>query len=579
MDEFIESSDPVFILKGYAGTGKTFLLDKLAAYLEAHGRQYSVLAPTGRAARVISEKSGQAAETIHRGIYQIDTENRAGARKKSTGRLFQFIFELKENDMLNGVILVDEASMISDLYSEQDIFRFGSGHLLQDLIEFVNIRKNKIIFFGDPAQLPPVNSEYSPALSPDYYDFNFELNVPVFEMTDIVRQKEESSILANATALRNSIRDEDFYNISITADSKYTYSTAKHDFMNDYIKACGNKPDPETILIAFTNRQVSYYNEMIRKHFFPSKASICKGDRVMVVNNTYNYKIDLMNGEIGEVIRAGRKAEEKSVSVYGKEGPEVIKLVFRDLTIRFPDFNGKHTDIICKIYEPLLYSTERDIGSLETQALYQDFRGRYPGLRTSSAEYQALIKHDPYLNCLRVKFGYAITCHKSQGGEWSKAFIDFKAGPRGYNNIGFFRWAYTAITRAAEKAWYINEPVRKVNLNIENDVTEAIRTDKIVPVEEIPFTGKPLSRLPVVVYSGLKTVFEEMDIDVKNILTLPGCDKYLIAYEGAEAGMSFWYSGNKVKHVDIQPGIDEIFAEKLERIAALMNGREIEAGK
>ena len=216
LSDFLESETPCFILKGYAGTGKTFILNGIADYLNSLSISFGIMAPTGRAAQIVTKKSGFFAQTIHRGIYAMD-KTKEYKRVSENGSISKGIYtEIKDSRTMAAVYLIDEASMISDNYSEFDYFRYGSGYLLKDLIEFSKLDYNKIIFIGDSAQLPPVNSEESPALSKKYLKKHYKVKSIDFELTDVVRQEEESGILENATEIRNSIRREDFSNLNIS---------------------------------------------------------------------------------------------------------------------------------------------------------------------------------------------------------------------------------------------------------------------------------------------------------------------------------------------------------------------------
>ncbi len=475
LDSFLESEDYCFLLKGYAGTGKTFMMKGLTDYLKEINRPFIVAAPTGRAAKVISQRIKSTAYTIHKTIYsnkdikEFKTDNTDGTET------FKFYYDLKNNEEpANTIYIIDEASMLSDVYSEGEFFRFGSGFLLKDLLKYINFdnndHKKKIIFIGDNAQLPPVNMNLSPALDTDYLLQNCKISALSYELTEVKRQQKDSGILHNATKIRKSLKENIFNQIDIETSFPDIKVVQHQDLLKTYLNACDNKLDEETIIIAYSNASVKEYNDFVRDYFFPKQYSITQNDRVILVSNNYNYEIELLNGDFGVVKDVILQNETRTITLKRKNrAGELIEiqvpLTFRDVVIQFRDSKQQLFDIPCKIIENLLHSKERDLSSDELKALYIDFKIRNPNLKAGTKELKDALRSDKYFNSLRIKFGYAVTCHKAQGGEWKRAFINCKTA-MGYFNASYFRWLYTALTRAKEVLYTLDEPHFKIGSNL-----------------------------------------------------------------------------------------------------------------
>ena len=466
-DEFVDFIDNdfenIYILKGYAGTGKTFMLKLITDYLNKRNRKHRLMAPTGRAAKVITDKTGNRAFTIHKSIYSFDKQ----AAKKVKKNEFKYSFKLRSNeDEKDTIYIIDEASMISGKYSEAEFFTFGSGELLKDLFLYIHqgglSPKRKILFVGDPAQLPPVNTNISPALDINILSgYGFE--VREHTLTEVVRQEDESGILSKAGELRENINLETYDKIEFENYFHDIDIIYHNDFLEEYLSASDFHSENDSIVIAYSNRSAQHYNKWIRSHFYPEQKNITTGDRVMVTTNNYSYPIELLNGDFGVVVFASEETETTKEPVYvetlfgpaAKTAPlKKVDLVFRDCVIRFEEPGGNQVDVECKILDNLLYSNERDISPEERKALIIDFQNRYPKLKPGSDEYIEVIGADEYVNALRLKFGYAITGHKSQGGEWNNVFLDV-ARPFKVNDEAYTRWLYTALTRAKQKLFII----------------------------------------------------------------------------------------------------------------------------
>lgn len=496
VNEFLEDKTSCFLLKGYAGTGKTFMMKGLTDFLKSINRPFVLAAPTGRAAKVISQRIKSKAYTIHKTIYsnkdlkEFKTENTDGTET------FKFEYSLRNNeDPANTIYIIDEASMLSDMYSEGEFFRFGSGFLLKDLLKYINFdnndHKKKVIFIGDNAQLPPVNMNFSPALNEQYLREKCQVSVRSYELTEVVRQQKDSGILHNATKIRASLKSNVFNQIDVETHFTDTKPVQHQDLLKIYLQACGNQIDDETIIIAYSNSSVKEYNDFVRSHFFPNQSTITKDDKIILVSNNYNYPIELLNGDFGIIQEVSPTNEIRNITLKRKNklGSVIeikIPLHFRNVTIQFKDTYEKTYNIECKIIENILYSKERDLSSDELKALYLDFKIRNPFLQAGTKELKDALRTDKYFNALRIKFGYAVTCHKSQGGEWKRAFVNCKTA-MGYFNASYFRWLYTALTRAKEVLYTLDEPHFKIGSNLKPPKIENItpRQDLIVLKPEI----------------------------------------------------------------------------------------------
>lgn len=477
LDNFLSDKSTCFLLKGYAGTGKTFMMKGLTDFLTETKRSFKIAAPTGRAAKVISQKTKHKAYTIHKTIYSNKDLKEFKTKNEDGTETFKFYYELKHNeDPNNTIYIIDEASMLSNVYSEGEFFRFGSGFLLKDLINYINFDNNdhnkKVIFIGDNAQLPPVNMNFSPALDGKYLQENCNLISSEFELTEVVRQKAESGILQNATKIRQSLRANIFNQLNIETNFNDINKTKHEELLSKYLEACNNSINEETIIIAYSNSSVKEYNDFVRNHFFPNLNTITVKDKIILVSNNYNYpQMELLNGDFGIVKEVSTINESRTIKLKRKnrrnETIEInVPLTFRNVTITFTDEEFKKHDIQCKIIENLLYSRHRDLSSDELKALYIDFKIRNENLKSGTKEFKDAIRSDVYFNALRIKFGYAVTCHKAQGGEWANTFLNCKTS-MGYFNSSYFRWLYTGITRAKENLYTLDEPHFTIGSNLQ----------------------------------------------------------------------------------------------------------------
>ena len=498
---FVDSDDNCFLLKGYAGTGKTFLTTFILDYVRSKGQAFKIMAPTGKAATIISNAIGDNATTIHSGIYLMSTIVRDDSVEPP-----KFYFKLKDGgkEKNKTIFIVDEASMISNNFSENKYFSFGSGKLLNDLIEYCNLKTNesKIIFIGDPAQLPPVGSSESVALDKEYLSKEFNLQVKEVFLDEIVRSASEC-LLENSTKLRKALVENNFSEFNLFADETTVFQTLNSDAFFDKYTKINPTINKNSVVICQTNKFVTVYNNKIRKFYFNETSNLTAGDLIVVCKNNRTQKgYPLMNGDFGEVISVDPNMEQRIVVYRNKQGQAVKnELRFRDVTLKF-DKNKESLIVDCKILENYLDPLDKTNEDADLTALYIDFKNRNRGLKEDSNEFKEKLFEDPYYNALLIKYGYAVTCHKAQGGEWKNVFVDFKH----FSNPlceGYFRWAYTAITRSKNNLILFNNPEYEANsflrisskISLENYLRYYYGEGKYVDGVEVPLANVSSSTL------------------------------------------------------------------------------------
>lgn len=458
--EFLKGDCSVFILKGYAGTGKTTMIQHIYEYARPL-IDVRLMAPTGRAARVLTSKlpksddvSDVVATTIHRGIYSysdIYSKMMKEQKYKFDDDLL-LCYEISEHDD-NVLVIIDEASMISSRKSDQEIFHFGSGNLLDDILTFVKPKGGgKVIFVGDPAQLPPVGDSQSNALNKEFFESK-GLSVMEAELTEVLRQSGESTILKNAMKIRDLLHEKRRNRLVFDDKPGEVEYLAEGEFLPKFLKAREDSNVNDCVAICFSNAKAAQYNKEIREHFYGNDSRLHEGEILMVVHN--NYSINRMNGEFIPVLSVGA-IESQSAPVYVDRDGQRIKV---NITLNFQsiittDGSGKKVEKLLLL--DLLYNDHRSITIDEMKALYINFCMRHPSLQPYTAEFARALIDDPYYNAIQAKFGYAITGHKCQGGEWSKAFVDY-SGRTGLSD-DCLRWAYTSTTRASKTLYVANLP-------------------------------------------------------------------------------------------------------------------------
>ncbi len=432
---FLMSTDneKCFLLRGYAGTGKTSVVSALVRALNELKQKTILLAPTGRAAKVIAGYSGFPAFTIHKKIY----------RQKS---MSEFRFQLADNLNTHTVFIVDEASMISNTGTEST---FGSGRLLDDLVEFVYSGQGcSLLLLGDTAQLPPVLQPHSPALERDKL-LGYGLKVHEYTLTHVVRQALESGILHNATLLRQQLLDEktsDFpkFELEGFSDIKKLSGMELIDEIQRSYEGVGVE---DTIVVTRSNKRANMYNNGIRARVMMKEDELTNGDLLMVTRNNYYWnkpykEIDFIaNGDILQVMRV-----QKHYEMYGFR--------FVDLSLRSLDYDW---EIDARIWLDALQSETPAAMNEMTNKLFQLVAEDYPEITTKKELYKKILENGFY-NALQVKFAYAVTCHKAQGGQWKKVFVDSGQLTDEQLNSDFYRWLYTALTRATETVFLVNFP-------------------------------------------------------------------------------------------------------------------------
>jgi hypothetical protein len=482
------NTESAFLLKGYAGTGKTFITKGLTEYFRSIGRNYVLAAPTGKASKVIAEKTKSPAFTIHKTIYSFKDFVEFRDDDLDGTETYKFYAELAVNEMsVDTVFIIDEASMVADIYNEAEFFRFGSGYLLKDFFKFVNLDHNdhrkKVIFIGDDAQLPPVGMSSSPALDAEYLYRKYSVRSASYELTEVVRQKDGSGVLRNSIKLRKAIQEKVFNHL--TVDLYPDVVKIEHwDLMSHYLESCGGRINGEAIVIAHSNADVAAYNKSIRDRFFPECLELADGDKVMAVSNSNTNGFFISNGDFGLIKKVLNRGERRSVKLKrknkdsGKVEEIIISLAFRDVIIGFKDHEGNARFFQAKIMEDLLYSDHATLTSDENKALYLDFCIRNNHLKRKSQEFKNTLMSDPYFNALRLKFGYAITCHKAQGSEWNHVFVKCETNQSQLSS-GYFRWFYTAITRSAKKLYLLDPP----NIKLGSDIKMVMNPGNVFPLE------------------------------------------------------------------------------------------------
>ena len=432
-----KKSNALFLLCGYAGTGKTTLVKSLVDVLPRIGKRTVLLAPTGRAAKVLNGYTGKEANTIHRKIYL--------ARTTREGKIS---LRLQTNYHKHTLFIVDEASMIQ-YGGEQEGALFSSRNLLDDLFHFVYSGENcRMMFIGDSAQLPPVGLGYSPALDIDFLKQRYHLSPETFELTEVVRQARKSGILVNATMVRKQLQDQKFELPVLFTESFKDIQRITGSELEELLNhAFSDSAKDHNVVICRSNKRANIFNREIRRRILYYEDEISTGDYLMVVKNNYFWLPDdsqagfIANGDIVELVRI-RKIEEQ----YGFR--------FAEVTIRFIDYpEEKELDV--KIILNTLMSESAALSQTEQNRLFQAVMDDYQELPSRRARLDQ-VRVNPFFNALQVKFAYALTCHKTQGGQWNTVFVD-----QGYLNdrminIEYGRWLYTALTRATRTLYLIN---------------------------------------------------------------------------------------------------------------------------
>lgn len=429
------NNDAIFVLKGYAGTGKTTVISTIVNHLIDINKKYVLLAPTGRAAKVIANYSNKPAFTIHKKIY---------FPKKSSGG--GVAFTMQQNKHKNTIFIVDEASMISDVAAESKMYENGS--LLDDLISYIYSGENcKMILLGDTAQLPPVNLDISPALNTETLELNYDKKIDWIELDEVMRQELNSGILYNATELRELLKENFItdFQFKLRGFKDIIRLTDGYDIQDAINQAYSNYSIEDTAFIVRSNKRANQYNEQIRMKILDKESDLSTGDFLMVVKNNYFWLKEkdeagfIANGDIIEVLEIFSFKE-----LYGFNFAKV-KIRMVDYPNQIPFETVLILDTIKSEAPSLTYE--------QSNQLYEEVMKDYDHLTSKYAKFQK-VKENEFFNGLQVKFSYAITCHKSQGGQWNTVFIEQPYLPDGIDR-DYIRWLYTAMTRAKDKLYLI----------------------------------------------------------------------------------------------------------------------------
>ena len=423
----------IFLLNGYAGTGKTTIISAFVAALKELGIKTILLAPTGRAAKVLSHYSRAEALTIHKRIY----------RERSLAD-YESKFSLDYNKEKGAVFIVDEASMLSNSSNDET---FGSGDLLEDLVTYVRSGKEcRLILVGDDAQLPPVGDDFSPALDPStllrYGDVEYGT------MDEVVRQSHDSGILFNATMLRCMLENH-IFEIPKFDTSYPDFKSLQGGELLEMLQDCYDRYGrDETIVVTRSNKRANRYNEGIRRYNLSAEEEIESGDMLMVVKNNYHYAEHDENSPMtfvanGDVMRL--KRIRRFEDFYGFR--------FIDAQVEFPDYDDYHMDI--KIMLDTLASESPSLTREQSKSLFYEVEKDYLDIKSKAKRYRA-IRENSHFNAMQVKFAYAVTCHKAQGGQWKAVFVDRCLFGDEEMSKDMLRWLYTAITRATERVYLVN---------------------------------------------------------------------------------------------------------------------------
>ncbi|THD09667.1 hypothetical protein B1991_01815 [Rhodanobacter lindaniclasticus] len=547
-----------FILRGSAGTGKTTLIAKLVGALAEMNLSCQLLAPTGRAARIMGNKvraivgeTGYESRTIHSAIYSLKQVEVNEEAESANDPGLRMIFPLRSDEPGVSLFVVDESSMVGDKEAKGDLVRFGSGRLLMDLVTFSRARRPgrggdqlaKLLFVGDAVQLPPVGETFSPALSEQYLKEEFGLRVAAFELKTVMRQAQGSAILDRATALRDAVTAESYNEFSLQSDQQDIRQADMAGALELILH--GIKSKESTVAVVHSNAAALDYNRSIRqRRWGDAELVVQTGDTLLVNKNSPATR--LSNGDLIRVMRVGN-AERVAVSIRGGFRPE---LRFRDVAVAFRAADGQVVQRDCWILENLLDSPHRELGPVEVRALLVHFRQRHPNLHPKSDEFRATIRDDPYFGALQVKYGYAMTCHKAQGGEWDTAIVDFSA-MMGTRNATFFRWAYTAITRARKTLVVVNPPNFSATSAIVWAAAGQTSSAPAQPgLEEIKvdpdwdrFSFSAGIAPLMVIHQQLRSVWRAQGIEVDQLQHLQYQERYTLSRDGKRAIVQYYYDG------------------------------------
>ena len=456
-----EKERPLYLLRGYAGTGKTTLVSTLVKTLPSIGMHYQLLAPTGRAAKVISNYTGKPASTLHRKLYRFQAVANGELRMTRA-----------ENKAKDTIFIVDECSMISD---QADGFSW-SRSLLDDLIEYVfSGSRCKLLLIGDSAQLPPIGLDISPAMDFDILHNSFNLTMATYEMKEVMRQAIDSGILHNATNIRDLMSTDNGQMSTVFYDNQFELPLLDTNNFSDIEKidpmsfeellwqSFGDKSSNEAVVICRSNKRANMFNQAIRSRVLQEEGELSTGDKLMVVKNNYFWTSQQTTDNRQQTSSTSQNLNNISFIANGdmieitriNKFEEMYGFHFADVDIQLTDYEEAPT-LSVKIIMETLYSDTPALTNEDAKRLYQAVEEDYMDI-PRAADRRKMMKENPYFNALQVKFGYALTCHKTQGGQWRNVFIEAPYLPEEtILELGDLRWLYTALTRASEKVYLVN---------------------------------------------------------------------------------------------------------------------------
>lgn len=517
IQSFLVSEERIYILRGYAGSGKTTLLRRLVEFLLGCDKKYLLMASTGRAAKILSVKTNSSASTIHSGIYNFKDLQEIKIYEDDNDVSYLYEFKLRNNENIQSTLfIVDESSMISNVYAENEFIRFGSGFLLNDLISYSNVLTknsfNKILFVGDPAQLPPMGMNTSPALDSNYIFDNYKIKPQLAELKEVKRQDVDSGISSMSKTIRRGITSGYFNYFDIKPNQTDVSLLDYSGFLDSYFKS-----ESLNIVICYKNDTVFRLNREIRVLRYGGDFSIRESDSVVITRNSAKYNI--FNGDFAIITHVDENFVERRVVVKDrfKKKIEVVLRWRRIEMLLTTSFNTPQS-VSGYMLENQLYNP----GELAEEvriALYIDFKIRNSKLKSGTAAFIEGIQDDEFFNCIMLRFGYAVTCHKAQGGEWDEVFVFWDYGTRrddniqnanrdykGRDNSIFYRWAYTAVTRATSKLICINPPY-------------------FTPFSKMQFIGSKVQKeYDKLSNNGFTPVEVELNDELKNLLSRFGVD-------------------------------------------------------
>ena len=563
-----------FILRGSAGTGKTTLIEEIGKRLASHHMGFAVLAPTGRAARILQARTALPAKTIHAHIYAGPCLTVFEDAQDHNDPGLRLSFALRQDEPAECVLIVDEASMVGDQRQKGDLMQFGSGRLLHDLVAYCRLKRTgrsgadaqqvKLLFVGDPAQLPPVGETASPALSEKHLQDQYGLCVQSHALQTVMRQGAGSAILAQATRLRDDILCKRFTSLRLRANGQDMTTSDASGAVALIIESI--RARSSSVVVVPTNALARTYNRCVRERVWgDAQAPVQRGDLLLVNKNSARF--NLANGDIVKVMETAPQSEKHRVAI---RGAEPVELTFRSATVALRDAQGRIARVQCFVLENLLDSEFRELTPLEQRALLVHFRHRHPHLKPTQPEFAQQLLDDPYFNALQVKYGYALTCHKAQGGEWTRVVVDFgsRASQR---SEAYFRWVYTAITRASQALVMVSPP--------DFDEISAMKWDSVGFPSQAPApapapaplsapasnTGEDAdacpSQAPVqdpdwarwcfsaalaplfAVHCQLRDAWAQEGICVKALVHQQYCERYVLVRKGAAASVQYSYNG------------------------------------